>query len=91
MSIEGFPTPSEVHALYDGLSERDLSKLDFYVSFAYWRLACILEGVYTRYAAGVMGSEADTEAIEIFGERVLLLIDLANSTFQDFLQRKEDD
>ena len=86
MSVEGFPTPREVHDLYDSLSERDLSKLDFYISFAYWRLACILEGVYTRYAAGVMGSEADTAAIEVFGERVLLLIDLANSTFQDFLK-----
>ena len=86
MSVEGFPTPGEVHDLYDDLSERDLSKLDFYISFAYWRLACILEGVYTRYAAGVMGSEADTAAIEVFGERVLLLIDLANSTFQDFLK-----
>ena len=86
MSVEGFPTPREVHDLYDSLSERDLSKLDFYVSFAYWRLACILEGVYTRYAAGVMGSEADAAAIEVFGERVLLLIDLANSTFQDFLK-----
>ena len=86
MSVEGFPTPREVHDLYDSLSERDLSKLDFYISFAYWRLACILEGVYTRYAAGVMGSEADAAAIEVFGERVLLLIDLANSTFQDFLK-----
>ncbi|HAQ03254.1 MAG: phosphotransferase family protein [Acidimicrobiales bacterium] len=86
MSVEGFPTPREVHDLYDDLSERDLSKLDFYISFAYWRLACILEGVYTRYAAGVMGSEADAAAIEVFGERVLLLIDLANSTFQDFLK-----
>ena len=88
MSIEGFPTPSEVRSLYGDLSERDLSKLDFYISFAYWRLACILEGVYTRYAAGVMGSETDNAAINIFGERVLLLVDLADSTFKDFLQRK---
>ena len=86
MSVEGFPTPDEVRNLYGNLSERDLSKLDFYIAFAYWRLACILEGVYTRYAAGVMGSEADAAAIQIFGERVLLLIDLADSTFQDFLK-----
>ncbi len=88
MSVEGFPTPEEVRSLYGNLSERDLSKLDFYIAFAYWRLACILEGVYTRYAAGVMGSEADTAAIEIFGERVLLLVDLADSTFQDFLKEQ---
>ena len=34
------------------------------------------------------GSETDNAAINIFGERVLLLVDLADSTFKDFLQRK---
>ena len=31
--------------------------LDFYVAFGYWKLACILEGVYTRYAAGAGGGD----------------------------------
>ena len=40
-----------------GGDRRDLSKLEFYLAFAYWRLACILEGVYSRYAAGAMGDD----------------------------------
>ena len=27
------------------------------MAFAYWKLACILEGVYTRYVAGAMGND----------------------------------
>ena len=40
---------------YATASGRDISELDFYVAFAYWKLACILEGVYARYLAGAMG------------------------------------
>jgi aminoglycoside phosphotransferase (APT) family kinase protein len=40
---------------YAKVSGRDLSQLDYYEAFAYWKLACILEGVYVRYAAGAMG------------------------------------
>ena len=29
--------------------------IDFYVAFGYWKLACILEGVYARYLGGAMG------------------------------------
>ena len=29
----------------------------FYLAFAYWKLACILEGVYTRYVSGAMGDD----------------------------------
>ena len=32
--------------------------LNFYVAFAYWKLACILEGVFVRYAANAMGTAA---------------------------------
>ena len=27
------------------------------MAFAYWKLACILEGVYARYVAGAMGDD----------------------------------
>ena len=38
-------------------SGRDLSQIDFYIAFGYWKLACIVEGVYARYAGGAMGSD----------------------------------
>ena len=36
---------------------RDLSDIDFYVAFQYWRLAIIIEGVYARYLHGAMGTD----------------------------------
>ena len=32
--------------------------VDFYIAFGYWKLACILEGVYARYVGGAMGADA---------------------------------
>ena len=77
MSAEGFPKPGEIRDLYESISPRSLADLDFYLAFAYWRTACIIEGVYTRYAAGAMGADADPQAIEAFGQRTIVLADLA--------------
>jgi len=56
-SLPGFPTRTELAEQYAARSGRDVSDLGYYVAFAYWRLACILEGVYVRYAAGAMGAD----------------------------------
>jgi aminoglycoside phosphotransferase (APT) family kinase protein len=48
----GFPGRKDITARYAARSGRDLSDLDFYVALAYWKGACILEGVYVRYASG---------------------------------------
>ena len=77
MSLEGFPSGEAVRSLYSAGSERDLSQFDFYLAFNYWRLACIVEGVYSRYTAGVMGDNVDPTIISAFGERVLIMADLA--------------
>ncbi|MGH9115780.1 MAG: phosphotransferase family protein [Acidimicrobiales bacterium] len=53
----GFPGRAEITARYAEVTRRDLGRLDFYVSFAYWKLACILEGVYARYVLGAMGDD----------------------------------
>jgi aminoglycoside phosphotransferase (APT) family kinase protein len=53
----GFPTRAEVTGRYAAAMGRDLGQLDFFVAFAYWKLACILEGVYARYRAGAMGDD----------------------------------
>ena len=68
-TVEGFPRRAELLARYAERSGRDLSKVDYYVAFGYWKLACILEGVYARYQAGVMGS-AEPAAIEGFRSNV---------------------
>lgn len=53
----GFFTRREVAERYAERSGRDLSELDFYVAFSYWKLGCIIEGVYARYMGGVMGKD----------------------------------
>jgi aminoglycoside phosphotransferase (APT) family kinase protein len=56
----GFPGRKDVTARYAARSGRDLSELDFYVALAYWKGACILEGVYVRYASGAYGTTDDS-------------------------------
>jgi aminoglycoside phosphotransferase (APT) family kinase protein len=56
--VEGFLTRKEVLDRYAEASGRDLSHIDFYIAFGYWKLACIVEGVYARYVGGAMGSDA---------------------------------
>jgi aminoglycoside phosphotransferase (APT) family kinase protein len=56
-ALPGFPNRREVAERYGQVTGRDLSNLDFYQAFAYWKLACILEGVYTRYVGGAMGED----------------------------------
>jgi aminoglycoside phosphotransferase (APT) family kinase protein len=70
----GFATKAELVARYAEGSDRDLSALDFYVAFGYWKLACILEGVYSRYAGGAMG---DASGFEGFANQVTALAERA--------------
>jgi aminoglycoside phosphotransferase (APT) family kinase protein len=53
----GFLSRAEMRDRYGARSGRDLSDLDFYVAFGYWKLACIIEGVFARYAGGAGGGD----------------------------------
>jgi aminoglycoside phosphotransferase (APT) family kinase protein len=55
--LPGFPTRSELAERYAARSSLDLTPLPYYVAFGHWKLACIMEGVYARYAAGAMGDQ----------------------------------
>ena len=59
----GFPNRADLLDLYARHSSRDLSSIDFYTAFAFWKLACILEGVYARYLAGAMGERSSDELL----------------------------
>jgi aminoglycoside phosphotransferase (APT) family kinase protein len=72
-SVQGFPTKAELLDRYAAASGRDLSEVGFYVAFGYWKLACIIEGVYARYVAGAMGDRGDASAFDFFGEQVVAL------------------
>ncbi|MEU4668220.1 phosphotransferase family protein [Amycolatopsis sp. NPDC023774] len=51
-SAPGYPSTDEVIARYAERSGRDVSALNWYVSFAFFKLAVILEGIYFRYRKG---------------------------------------
>jgi aminoglycoside phosphotransferase (APT) family kinase protein len=55
---------------YAARSGRDVSNLDFYIAFASWRLACILEGVHARYQAGAMGDSRPNFGLDSFIRRI---------------------
>jgi len=74
-TADGFMSRAELKERYAAGSGRDISALDFYVAFGYWKLACILEGVHARYAGGAMGG--DRTGIEFFSGQVEALGELA--------------
>lgn len=75
--VEGFRSRDEVIERYAERSGRDLSQIDYYTAFGYWKMACILEGVYTRYRSGAYG-DASQEETERFGEIVPRLAEVAH-------------
>ncbi|MFF5079819.1 phosphotransferase family protein [Actinoplanes sp. NPDC000266] len=52
LSVPGHPTIAELGARYAERSGRDVSDLHWYVGFAAFKLAVILEGVHYRYVQG---------------------------------------
>ena len=63
---------AELLARYADVTGRDLAQMDFYVAFAFWKLACILEGVYARYLAGALGGGRDPSEHDAFKSQVEL-------------------
>jgi aminoglycoside phosphotransferase (APT) family kinase protein len=72
----GFPSAADLVARYREQSGRDTTNLDYYTAFGHWRLACIVEGVYARYAAGAMGEDGKKGA-ELFGSQTIHRAELA--------------
>ena len=69
-TIEGFYNRADLATRYAQVSGRDVSHIDFYVAFAFWKLSCILEGVYARYLGGALG-ERSAEELEPYDQQIL--------------------
>ncbi|MCU0269880.1 MAG: phosphotransferase family protein [Acidimicrobiales bacterium] len=80
--VEGFPTRAELLARYAELSDLDLSGIDFYVAFGYWKLACIIEGVYARYVGGAMGDRGNPGEFDFFGDQVVAIAERAREAVE---------
>ena len=79
-TMPGFASRAEVRSFYAERSGRDLSRLDFYVAFGYWKLACILQGVYARYVGGA--AAGDRSSVDGFAQSVVTLAEAALATLE---------
>ena len=76
----GFSTRAEVLAAYSDATSLDLSDVAFYQAFGYWKLACILQGVFARYRAGA--TAGDTGSVDEFPTHIRLLAETAKTTLE---------
>jgi aminoglycoside phosphotransferase (APT) family kinase protein len=58
----GFASRRELRRRYEESAGADASSLDFFEAFAWWKLACIVEGVYARVSRGALG-DVDRPAV----------------------------
>jgi aminoglycoside phosphotransferase (APT) family kinase protein len=79
-TVPGFPRRAEIRERYQAASGRDLGRLDFYVAFGYWKLACILQGVYARYVGGAPAG--DRTGVEGFASSIVRLAEMAKNALE---------
>jgi len=80
-TVPGFPRRDEICERYRAASGRDLGRLGFYVAFGYWKLACILQGVYARYVGGA--TAGDRSSVEGFATSIVRLAEMAQRMLDD--------
>jgi aminoglycoside phosphotransferase (APT) family kinase protein len=73
MPERGFLTSADMVARYAASSSRDLTALDWYVGFGYFKLAVVAEGIHHRYLAG----KTVGPGFDHFGDAVPTLLDAA--------------
>ncbi|MHB1710951.1 MAG: phosphotransferase family protein [Acidimicrobiales bacterium] len=67
-SLPGFATRAELLGRYASASGLDVSGISYYKAFGLWKLACILQGVYVRYAGGA--TAGDRSGVDQFASHV---------------------
>ncbi|MCL4434849.1 MAG: phosphotransferase family protein [Actinobacteria bacterium] len=76
-ALEGFYSRDELIARYAQRSGLDAGNIEYYMAFGYWKLACILTGVYARYVSGAAGG--DRTSVDRYAAIVEWLASLALS------------
>lgn len=77
-TADGFCSRQDVLAAYSQHSPLDLSDVAFYQAFSYWKLACILQGVFARYSAGA--SSGDQSSVNEFPTHIAQFAEMARTT-----------
>jgi aminoglycoside phosphotransferase (APT) family kinase protein len=74
----GMATRKDLLERYAKASGRDVSAIPFYTAFGYWKLACIMQGVYARYLGGA--GAGDTATVDLYPQSVRRLATTAADT-----------
>jgi aminoglycoside phosphotransferase (APT) family kinase protein len=78
-TLPGFPTRREVAERYAQRTGADLSELNWYVGFAFFKFAAIIAGILARSAAGAMAGK-DTSG---YAERIDPCVELGRAALDD--------
>jgi aminoglycoside phosphotransferase (APT) family kinase protein len=78
-SAPGYPSVDEVIARYADRSGRDVSELDWYIAFAFFKLAVITEGIYFRFSQG----KTVGEGFEMVGSLTEPVVAQGNATLKE--------
>ena len=70
-ALPGFATRAQLIERYAAASGLDVSDVPYYCAFGIWKLACILQGVYVRYAGGA--AAGDRSGVDQFADTVARL------------------
>ncbi len=76
----GFSTRAQVLSAYASHSDLDVSQVAYYQAFGYWKLACIMQGVFARYSAGA--TAGDQGSVQEYPQHIKLLVELAKQTLE---------
>ena len=79
-TADGFIGRAGVLEAYAKHTSLDVSHVTYYQAFGYWKLACILQGVFARYSAGA--TAGDTGSVSEFPTHITMLAELAKQTLE---------
>jgi len=76
----GFATRHQVLDAYARHSSLDVSHIAYYQAFGYWKLACIMQGVFARYSAGA--TAGDMGSVSEYPAHIAMLARTAKQTLE---------
>jgi aminoglycoside phosphotransferase (APT) family kinase protein len=79
-TADGFSSRDQVLKAYASVSDLDVSQVAYYQAFGYWKLACILQGVFARYSAGA--TAGDQGSVDEFPQHIAMLAETAKQTLE---------
>jgi len=80
-TAEGFYSREQILAAYADQSSLDTGQVKFYQAFGYWKLACIMQGVFARYSVGAFAG--DQGSVSEYPACIVRLAESAKETLEE--------